>query len=102
MPFSSKAPEHGFATDRLQQLTSAGRNMEEPEGDEHADIQKHREYEERSAQDVVIREQDEGLSKTEAGTKGVLQREVLLPHHWPARRVLMQTHASRKALKHSS
>ncbi|KAG7237989.1 hypothetical protein INR49_031343, partial [Caranx melampygus] len=61
---------------------------EEPKGQQHTDVQQHHEYEGHSAQDIVVREEDEGLHKTKAGSQVVLQSEVLLPDGRPARRRL--------------
>ena len=79
----------------LKKLTSPWRNTQEPEGQQHPDIQQHHKYEGHSAQDVVVREEDEGLHETEAGSQVVLQSKVLLPHWRPARRVL-KTHAQQQ------
>ena len=74
--------------------TSARGNTEEPEGQQHTDIQQDHEYEGRSGQDVVVCEEDEGLHKTKAGSQVVLQSKVLLPLGRPARRVL--THGTQR------
>lgn len=69
-------------------LTPPGRNPQEPEGQQHADVQQHHGDEGQSAQDVVVGEEDEGLGEAEAGRQAVLQGEVLLAHRRAARRVL--------------
>lgn len=73
------------------ELTSPRGNTQEPEGQQHTDIQQHHKYEGHSAQDVVVREEDEGLHETKAGSQVVLQSKVLLPHWRPACRVLTRT-----------
>lgn len=69
-------------------LTPPGRNPQEPEGQQHADVQQHHGDECQSAQDVVVGEEDEGLGEAEAGRQAVLQGEVLLAHRRATRRVL--------------
>jgi len=69
-------------------LTSPGRNTQEPEGQQHADVQQHRDDEGRPGQNVVVREEDEGRPEAKARSQVFLQSEVLLSHRRPARRVL--------------
>lgn len=69
-------------------LTPPGRNPQEPEGQQHADVQQHHGDEGQPAQDVVVGEEDEGLGEAEAGRQAVLQGEVLLAHRRATGRVL--------------
>lgn len=75
--------------------------MQEPEGQQHADVQQHHEYEGHSAQDVVVCEEDEGLHETKAGSQVDLQSEVLLPDGRPARRVLTHTKMRNTHITHT-
>lgn len=72
------------------QLTSAGMNMQESEGQKHTNIEQDGEYKGHTTQDVVVCEEDEGLHKTKAGSQIHLQSKVLLPDHRPTCRVLDQ------------
>lgn len=75
-----------------RQLTSAWENRHKPEGHENTDIQQHHEYKGHTAQDVVICEEDERLHEAEGRSQIALQSKVLLPHWWPACRVLTHMH----------